>query len=80
MAFEAAELAALPLLLYSRGDLPWKTAAAQAAESCARRFGRRLKWAALIHKTMFNKQGDACLRRLLPRFPGLAGSLFRLTR
>ena len=80
MAFEAAELAVLPLLLYSRGDLPWKAAVGQVAESCVRRFQWRLKWAEWLHRAMFNRHGNAGLRWLLPRVPGVAASLFRKTR
>jgi len=80
MAFEAAELASHPLFLYSRGDLPWKAAIKQVAESCARRFELRLHWAGWLHKSMFNKHGGRCLRWMLPRFPGLAERAFCHTR
>lgn len=80
MAFESAELALLPLLLYSRGDLAWSGVLSQVAQACKVRFATRLICAKLLHKMMFNSSCASGLRWLLPRFPRLLESLFRLTR
>jgi len=80
MAFESAELAALPVFLYSRGDMAWNAAVERVAADCERRFRTRLMCAGLLHKMMFNSRWAASLRWMLPRFPGLPELLFRWTR
>ena len=80
MAFEAAELAVQPLALYSGNILDWKTAVDQVGRNCTRQFESRLRWASRLHFTMFDIRGIACLRWALPKIPGLATTLFHLTR
>jgi menaquinone-9 beta-reductase len=80
MAFESAELAVEPLVRYSRRELAWPSARAQAAARCDRQFASRLTSAALLHHALFNPAARRVLSLLLRRLPGLFLSLFRRTR
>ena len=80
MAFESAELATIPLFLYSQGELPWEAALDLVKKNCIQRFGSRLKWAAWLHQLMFNQCGYDILLWMLPRFRSLPARLFARTR
>ncbi|HXT41218.1 MAG TPA: hypothetical protein VN887_14495 [Candidatus Angelobacter sp.] len=53
MAFESAGLAVEPLTSYARGDSTWDEAKGKHAEQCDASFGRRLRWSALVQRTLF---------------------------
>lgn len=80
MALEGAELATEPLVEYSRGRLKWPQAQQQIARACDARFGRRLRWAGWLQRTLFFPPARTLLMRLAAHSEGLTRTLFRLTR
>ena len=54
MALESAELARKPLLSYARGSADWGEVGREITSRCRRRFGRRLRWAGLLHRALFS--------------------------
>ena len=50
MAFESAELAIIPLVAWSRGELSWNEAREKIARDCDALFKRRLAWAQWLQK------------------------------
>ena len=64
MAFESAEIAIEPLILYSRGEVGWLRAQHLVASACDRRFAHRLHWANWLQWMMF-----------APLFQGPCGTL-----
>jgi flavin-dependent dehydrogenase len=53
MAFESAELAAMPLAAWSRGEASWLETRRQIAVACDARFSNRLRWARWLQRLMF---------------------------
>jgi 2-polyprenyl-6-methoxyphenol hydroxylase-like FAD-dependent oxidoreductase len=54
MAFESAELAIEPLIVYSGGEMDWAQARLRIASACDSAFSRRLAWARLVQWLMFS--------------------------
>lgn len=77
MAFQAAECAVGPLVLWSRGEQSWQEAAGTVRAAVTRRFRRRLAVAGLLHPVLLGAGGRSLLKslasvRLLPFHPMLA--------
>jgi 2-polyprenyl-6-methoxyphenol hydroxylase-like FAD-dependent oxidoreductase len=54
MAFESAEIAAEPIVAFSRGELSWEEARKSVSAACDRTFAIRLRWARLLQRLMFS--------------------------
>jgi flavin-dependent dehydrogenase len=80
VAFESAEIAAGPLELYSYGRLGWNEARNRIARDCRRRFARRMRAAAWLHRAAFWSAGRRWVVASLNRFPWLWSIAFRATR
>jgi 2-polyprenyl-6-methoxyphenol hydroxylase-like FAD-dependent oxidoreductase len=77
MAFEAAELAAEPLVEFARGSVDWNSAILRIRTAQRDRFEARLKWSAFLHKFLFSGPGEL----LAPTMGALCWRwLFRRTR
>ncbi len=80
MAFEAAQIAASPLLAYSRGEMSWPDARQAVALACDRTFAPRLAWAAWLQRILFAPCFQDSLHSLAFRSEALWRALFTRTR
>lgn len=80
MAFEAADLARVPLAFYSRGQISWNEARNTIARACDAAFARRLRWAQFLQRMMFAPVLRGALGAWALRSDWLWRSLFTLTR
>lgn len=64
MAFQSAECALNPLLLWSRGHTTWEQAANTIRRACQLRFRRRMAAASILHPLLFSSSARASLRSL----------------
>jgi flavin-dependent dehydrogenase len=80
MAFESAALAMAPVLAYSRETTTWPETCRDLAQSCERRFRKRLKWSAWLQKALLHENLARTLIWLGPRWNGLWQTLFNQTR
>jgi 2-polyprenyl-6-methoxyphenol hydroxylase-like FAD-dependent oxidoreductase len=80
LALESAALAADPLAAWSRGELPWPAARADVAARQDAAFGARLRWAAVLQRTLFAPAARALLARAVRACPALVDFWFRRTR
>jgi len=77
MAFEAAELAVVPLVHFARESLDWDSAVLSIRAAQRKRFQARLKWSSFLHKFLFSGAGE----RLAPPMGAVCWRwLFRRTR
>lgn len=67
MAFQAAELAVMPLTAWSRGESSWQESVNDIRARLKRRFTRRLTLAATLHAILMKQSGRSLVR-------GLAGA------
>jgi 2-polyprenyl-6-methoxyphenol hydroxylase-like FAD-dependent oxidoreductase len=80
MAIEGADLAATPLVEWSKNKLDWDSAVQKVATQLDAAFAPRLRHARWLQHAMFDPIARSVvwnLSRILPDFPSL---LFRLTR
>lgn len=80
MAFESGALATTPLAAFARGDQDWNATRNLVARHLDARFARRLGWAALLNRALFQPGAQATLLRLGSRSSWLWRALFSLTR
>jgi flavin-dependent dehydrogenase len=80
MAFESAELALEPLAKFSRGELAWPQAQQQIARDCDEKFTRRLRWAGLFQRALFQPTARAALMFLTARSERIWRGMFGRTR
>ena len=80
MAFESAELAVLPLLAWSRGEISWSMARGKIATACDEQFSRRLRWANWLQRLVLTPALHSLLLRLAGRSDGLWRMAFERTR
>jgi 2-polyprenyl-6-methoxyphenol hydroxylase-like FAD-dependent oxidoreductase len=80
MAFEAADLATVPLAAYSRGKLSWRDARASIAYACDQAFRRRLAWATWLQSLMFSPLARGPLAGILLRSGWIWRFMFAHTR
>jgi len=64
MAFQAAEIACLPLAAWSAGEMPWPQSVDVVRAALKRRFKTRLSASRAFHKVLFNHAGKSVLRAL----------------
>ena len=67
MAFESAELAAAPLVAWSRGKISWGDARGKIVRDCDAVFARRLAWAKWLQRIIFTPALHAPLVALAAR-------------
>jgi 2-polyprenyl-6-methoxyphenol hydroxylase-like FAD-dependent oxidoreductase len=80
MAFESAELAALPLVAWSRGEMPWAEARKRIARDCDERFSRRLALASWLQRFLLTPALQNPLLSLVSRSDLLWRMAFERTR
>lgn len=80
IALESAELAAAPLCRYSRGDSEWSDTLREIAEVSHRHFESRLKFAARLHRWMFQPLTRRLLALSATWFPSSCRLMFAHTR
>lgn len=80
LAFESAQLAAEPLIAFSRGETPWQPARQTIARLCDRAFSRRLAWAKWLQAAMFSRLWQKVLFAALARSDGFWRLAFERTR
>lgn len=79
MALESAAIAANPLAGYSQGEMEWGRAQRSIATACEQTFGRRLRWARLLHAAVFTRFQSA-LACLAIQWPTLPNAFYTRTR
>ena len=80
MAFESAEIAAEPLVAWSRGELSWANTKQTIAGRCDAAFARRLAWAKWLQRMMLAPSLQDLLVRFLARSEWFWRIAFERTR
>jgi flavin-dependent dehydrogenase len=80
MAVESAELASPFLLRYSQGLAPWSECVLEHAVAWRALFWRRLCWAAVVQRLLFNSAGQRFLYAGATVWPSLPRLFFNRTR
>ena len=80
MACESAATGIEPLVAWSRNASPWSATCRDIAHQLDARFSSRLRFAALLQRTIFQPSARFALFQTMRLFPPLQNALFRLTR
>ncbi len=80
MAFESAELAGVPLVAWSRGEMSWAEARQKIARDCDGAFARRLAWAKWLQRLMLAPTLQNTLVALIARSDWFWRLAFERTR
>jgi menaquinone-9 beta-reductase len=80
MAFESAAIAVPWLCAYSQGELSWEAASEGIGLQCATVFGRRIRWARVLHRALFEWVARKFLVGAVARYPRALNFLYGVTR